>query len=154
MVPSSFVLLDALPLTPNGKLDRKALPDAEARQTETKAVYVPPQTELEKIIAAAWQEALGLDRVGVHDNFFELGGNSLLMVQVEARLRANFDMDALIVQMFRFPTISSLADYLGREEAERPASRTDSQQALSRRETMTRQKQLRRQSRTTIKQPL
>jgi hypothetical protein len=47
---------------------------------------VPPRTPIEAAIVAAWREALGRDRVGVHDDFFALGGGSLAAVRVLARL--------------------------------------------------------------------
>ncbi|MEU5085172.1 amino acid adenylation domain-containing protein, partial [Streptomyces eurythermus] len=69
MVPA-VVVVDDLPVTPNGKLDRKALP-APAAPT---AVYAPPATETEELVAAVWAEVLGLERAGRHDDFFTLGG--------------------------------------------------------------------------------
>jgi acyl-coenzyme A synthetase/AMP-(fatty) acid ligase len=85
MVPSSFVVLDALPLTENGKVDRGALPSLGGRGDGGEG-YVAPRTPMEMFVAAVWQEALGLERVGVHDNFFDLGGHSLLSLRVLARI--------------------------------------------------------------------
>ncbi|HSK79266.1 MAG TPA: acyl carrier protein, partial [Thermoanaerobaculia bacterium] len=48
----------------------------------------------------------------VNDNFFELGGSSLLLVEIEARLRGAFHREIPIVEMFRHPTIRSLAEAL------------------------------------------
>jgi acyl carrier protein len=48
---------------------------------------VAPRTETEKLLATIWQEALGVERVGIHDNFFDLGGHSLLSMQVIARIK-------------------------------------------------------------------
>ena len=62
----------------------------------------------------------GIERIGVDDNFFELGGSSLLLVEIEARLREAFHRDIPIVEMFRHPTIRSLAEALeagGRQPA-------------------------------------
>ena len=51
---------------------------------------------------------LRLDQVGRHDNFFELGGNSLLVVQVIARMRrAGWQMD--LQALFGTPVLSELA---------------------------------------------
>jgi acyl carrier protein len=41
---------------------------------------------MEKFIAEAWCEDLGVDCVGVQDNFFDLGGHSLLLVKVISRI--------------------------------------------------------------------
>jgi acyl carrier protein len=109
MVPSAFVMLDALPLTPNGKIDRKALPAPDRQRAESAAVYTPPASELEAIIARVWGELLGLDRVSTTDNFFDLGANSLLMVQAHAALRERLQRSLSLVDLFHFPTVSALA---------------------------------------------
>ncbi len=109
MVPSAFVFLEALPMTPNGKVDRAALPAPRREAAEP----AEPGNEVEALVAATWRDVLGLERVGVHDNFFELGGHSLLVAQVHARLRDALGRDLPVVDLFRFPTVASLAEHLG-----------------------------------------
>ncbi|HXQ70532.1 MAG TPA: amino acid adenylation domain-containing protein, partial [Pyrinomonadaceae bacterium] len=75
MLPSAIVQLAAFPLTPNGKLDRKALPVPDGAGYEADGPYVAPRSELERLIADVWCEALEVERVGVRDNFFNLGGH-------------------------------------------------------------------------------
>ena len=87
MVPSAFVQLSALPLAPNGKVDRRALPAPGHTFPERESPFVAPRTPSESVIAAVWQNVLGVEKVGVHDNFFDLGGHSLLSAQVTAKLR-------------------------------------------------------------------
>ncbi|OKH59480.1 non-ribosomal peptide synthetase [Scytonema sp. HK-05] len=118
MVPSYFVVLDKLPLTPNGKVDRKALPDPEHTRVEAEA-YVAPRNEVERILSSVWQEVLNLEKVGVNDNFFELGGHSLLIIQVHSKLNnklLGINRDISVVDLFKYPTISTLAQYLGQEQ--------------------------------------
>jgi len=120
MIPSAFVPLAALPLNRNGKVDRKALPAPDAGRLRLESAYAPPRTPDEKTLAAIWQDVLGHERIGVDDNFFELGGSSLLLVEIEARLREAFHRDIPIVEMFRHPTIRSLAEAMeagGRQPA-------------------------------------
>ncbi|HEF4763026.1 TPA: non-ribosomal peptide synthetase [Pseudomonas putida] len=106
MVPAFLLFLAQLPLTPNGKLDRKALPavDGTTQQRE----HVAPRSELEKSLAAIWQDVLAIDSVGLEDNFFELGGDSIVSMQVVSRAR-----QAGIVlspkDLFQHQTIRSLA---------------------------------------------
>ncbi|MGH9848856.1 MAG: non-ribosomal peptide synthetase, partial [Blastocatellia bacterium] len=88
MTVSAFIFLDAMPLTPNGKVDRRALPDADNVRIESEAPYAAPTTEVERAIAAVWQEALRVEKVGLNDNFFDIGGHSLLMIQIHGKLRA------------------------------------------------------------------
>jgi len=75
--------------------------------------YIAPQTDLEKAIAGVWQQAFGLERVGTADNFFDLGGHSLLMIQVHGRLCVALQREISIVRMFQYPTVGSLAKFLG-----------------------------------------
>ncbi len=81
------------------------------------------QNELEKSIASIWKEILNVDSVGVRDNFFDLGGTSALMVQVNGRLRETVGLDLPILELFKFPTIASLALHLAREGAAPEAPR-------------------------------
>ncbi|HVR97735.1 MAG TPA: amino acid adenylation domain-containing protein, partial [Thermoanaerobaculia bacterium] len=143
MVPSAFVVLDTLPLTANGKLDRRALPDPQARSTEPALL---PRTDTEEIIAAAWREALGLETVGVEDSFFDLGGHSLLVVQVHRRLASHFPQ-LNVVDLFLHPTISALAGYLAQEKDDSLPLQETRERAEDRTDRALRQRELRRRAR-------
>lgn len=71
--------------------------------------YVEPGNETERLIAAIWQELLGLERVGATDNFFDLGGHSLLAAQVLTRLRDSLGVDLPLDALFSAPTVAGLA---------------------------------------------
>ncbi|MEU0032349.1 amino acid adenylation domain-containing protein, partial [Streptomyces sp. NPDC006335] len=87
MIPVSFTELSVLPLTPNGKVDRAALPDPDVVRPDVTR-FVAPRNEVERVLAEAFAQALGVERVGVDDNFFELGGDSIIGIQVVARARS------------------------------------------------------------------
>ncbi|MCW5315483.1 amino acid adenylation domain-containing protein [Nostoc sp. KVJ3] len=110
MIPAAFVILESLPLTPNGKVDRRALPDPDLHQELLD--YVMPNTEVERIIAGIWQKALAVEKVGIYNNFFELGGHSLLLVKINQQLQEEFGLELSIVDMFNYPTIHRLNQYL------------------------------------------
>jgi aryl carrier-like protein len=114
MVPANIILLDALPRTPNGKVNRRALPQPGSELSLTAARYVAPENELERTISSVWQELLQLERIGIHDNFFDIGANSLLMVQANSRLRAVLRRELSLVDLFRYPTVNALAQYLNK----------------------------------------
>ena len=85
---------------------------------ELRSVYVAPKSEMERQIAALWQDILGIDKIGVHDDFFELGGNSLNIVQLNGRLKKELDRDIPVPVMFRYLNIHSfIHEYLNRETA-------------------------------------
>ena len=110
MVPSAYVILESLPLTPNGKVDRRALPNPDLQQELSD--YVMPNTEVETIIASIWQKALKVEKVGIYNNFFELGGHSLLLVRINQQLQEIFGLELSIVDMFNYPNVHSLSQYL------------------------------------------
>ncbi|HZF08187.1 MAG TPA: amino acid adenylation domain-containing protein [Thermoanaerobaculia bacterium] len=109
MVPAAFVPLESLPLLANGKLDRAALPAPREEDRPLFARFVPPRTETEERIAAVWREVLGVAEVGIHDSFFELGGHSLLVVETVKRLRHALGRELSVVDVFRHPTVETLA---------------------------------------------
>jgi amino acid adenylation domain-containing protein len=111
MVPSAFVSLAALPLTPNGKIDRRALP-ASGRGVEPAIGFASPRSGVEEAVAGIWRDVLRIDRVGIHDNFFDLGGHSLLVVQLQSRLRERFEREFTLMELFRRPTVSAIAESL------------------------------------------
>jgi hypothetical protein len=151
MVPAAFVQLEALPLTPNGKVDRRNLPAPEwASQSE--AVYVAPQNELQTVIAGIWGELLGVDRVGVDDSFFDLGGHSLLIVQAHRRLSEVTDRELSITDMFRFPTVRTLTQFLSRGsgDGDRVATQQGADRTEARRGALARQRRHRRRARRGI----
>ncbi len=143
MVPTSFVVLDAFPLTPNGKVDRRALPAPDVLRSELKSTYVAPRNEIERTIAAIWQEVLQVRKVGTRDNFFDLGGHSLLMVQVHSKLRQIFHKEISMIEMFKYPTVGMLARYLREELPDKSTVKEKSERIRSRHDSLARQKELR-----------
>jgi acyl-coenzyme A synthetase/AMP-(fatty) acid ligase/acyl carrier protein len=130
MVPPGIVLLDAIPLGPSGKLDRRALP---APVPEADGGFVAPREGLQAAIAGVWSEVLGVDRVGAADNFFEIGGHSLLLVRLHAQLGEVLGREVPIVDLFRFPTVASLAAHLEpAAEADAPDPRGRDRAAMRR----------------------
>ncbi|MCX7571137.1 amino acid adenylation domain-containing protein [Tumebacillus sp. DT12] len=125
MIPPSLVRLDEIPLSPNGKIDRKALERIAADHRETASVeYEAPKTSLQEQIAAIWARILKLDRVGVHDNFFDLGGHSILVMKVRDALQKELGLDIPITELFRYPTVKSLAEAFDPSAAQAEKERT------------------------------
>ncbi len=88
---------------------------------------------------------LRVPRVGMNDNFFELGGHSLLIVRACYRLREVTNRKIPITDMFRFPTISSLTDYLSQDSGGggQTALRASADRAKARRAATIRRQQVR-----------
>ncbi|WP_392535261.1 amino acid adenylation domain-containing protein [Nostoc sp. C117] len=148
MMPSAFVFLQTMPLTPNGKIDHRALPVPESRQLEK--TYVRPQTQAERLLTNIWQQVLQIEKVGVEDNFFHLGGHSLLIIKVQAKINEIFAQEIPIVELFKYSTIKSLAEFLTQNNNELTYSQQANEKVENRnsRKAMTIQKrQIRQQHR-------
>ena len=121
MIPSPFVELAALPVTANGKTDRRALESAQGGNRHAATTgSEPPRTENERVLAALWQDLLGVGPVGRLDNFFHLGGHSLLATQLLARIQRTFPVDLSLRELFDHPTIAELTMVVERSLAATP----------------------------------
>lgn len=72
--------------------------------------FIAPRDDVEQTVAKIWQQALGINKLGINDNFFELGGHSLLAIQIIGKLREAFPVDIEIQQLLGGnPTIANIA---------------------------------------------
>ncbi|MEV7891151.1 amino acid adenylation domain-containing protein [Streptomyces sp. NPDC002817] len=115
MIPSAVEFLDHLPRTGSGKTDRKALA-VPAPRAEPPA----PEGELERTIAAAWRQVLGVPAVSARDDVFDLGAQSLQAIQVANRLGVHLRREVKVAWLFQHPTPAELARHLERQD--RPAA--------------------------------
>jgi len=120
MTPSTFVILDKMPLLPSGKIDRRALPRPDQKRPEHAKAFVMPRTATERVVANAWREVLGVDRVGMDDNFFDLGGHSLLLVRLHSRLKETLNIGNSIIDLFRYPTVGAFSRFLDSKNSSDP----------------------------------
>lgn len=151
MQPSAYVLLDKLPLTPNGKVDRQSLPPPEETAGPTQPTDTLPRNDVERALITIAQEVLHIERVGIHQNFFDLGGSSIHMVQILNKVRSTFQREVPITEIFRRPTISSLAAYLSQEQDNEPDLAQSDERASDRRASLAR-RSVRRRERPQISQ--
>ncbi|WP_126971030.1 non-ribosomal peptide synthetase [Gynurincola endophyticus] len=113
MIPSSFVHIDVFPLTDNGKIDRSVLREMETSTLyENRASYVEPVTDIQKELSAIWSSMLGTSPIGLKDNFFYFGGNSILAYKTVSIIRKRFGNHVQVADIFLYPTLEELADYL------------------------------------------
>ncbi|HVB38870.1 MAG TPA: SDR family NAD(P)-dependent oxidoreductase, partial [Vicinamibacterales bacterium] len=95
-----------------GDPDRAAGATARRPRPTLRTEYESPRTDEERLLAGAWQQVLGVDRIGVHDNFFELGGDSLAALVVVERLEADWSRRCSVAEFYGAPTIRLLAERL------------------------------------------
>ncbi len=118
MVPSTLQIIDAIPMTVNGKLDAKALPMPEIR---TGASSRPPKNATEQALCDVFADLLELDSVGAEDDFFELGGHSMIAMRVVSRVRAEFDVQLTIRDLFEARTPALIAELLPSAASAQPS---------------------------------
>lgn len=120
MIPAAFVPLSAFPLTPSGKVDRKALPSPVAAPASD---FIPPESEMEKRVAAIWAAMLKRDQIGTRDNFFDLGGHSLLALKVINEINKTLGTRLNVPDFFQGPTIEKLVIAMDHGSHRNPAAR-------------------------------
>lgn len=116
MVPRLFIELNRIPLTANGKLDRKALPDPDLLPEYGKKRNREAHTDVQKLVAGIWAEALKLRQISIDDDFFELGGHSLIAVKVMKSIEEKTGQRLPITALFEAPTVEKLSLMLDLDE--------------------------------------
>ncbi|MFH9265116.1 amino acid adenylation domain-containing protein [Streptomyces sp. NPDC017546] len=121
MLPSRITRVDRMPLTSTGKIDRRGLltfqgaagpPGADTGAdsgARTGEVRTPPRTPTEVRLAAIWSALLQAEDVSREDDFFVLGGDSLLVLEVFARLEKQGGPLPRPTVIYRSRTLAALA---------------------------------------------
>ncbi|WP_432152355.1 amino acid adenylation domain-containing protein [Streptomyces sp. bgisy029] len=122
MVPSRITPVEAIPLTGTGKIDRRRVLDlfsglsssggvdgGSGASTSGDVLRTPPTTATEVRLARIWSALLQADDVCREDDFFALGGDSLLVLEVFARLEKEGGPLPRPTVIYRHRTLSALA---------------------------------------------
>ncbi|MBW8687217.1 non-ribosomal peptide synthetase/type I polyketide synthase [Chitinophaga rhizophila] len=126
MIPAICVHMQRFPVTLNGKVDKRALPEP--------VLDIDPHTEgpideIEETLIEMWAELLKLDKsvISINHGFFELGGNSIHIIALNKRVNKAFSCKISVANMFRLPTIASMADFIrkGDYQLSHQAARVD-----------------------------
>ncbi len=133
----------ALPLTEEKNRQRIPLPGYPfhkidfSAHTNTTAAFEPQKQQNEQRVFASLaslqkdihdivQTHFGFDQMDDETPFFEFGATSLDISQLAAKISEHVDKQIDTVQLYRFATVASLAEYLFEEQSEQvqtPASR-------------------------------
>ncbi len=108
MIPAKFIQIEELPVSVNGKVDRQALRKL-VESAEIEGEYIPPSTELERLLTQIYREVLQVERIGITDHFFELGGHSLKAVTLITKLNQACQVQLTVGDIFKAPRIRELA---------------------------------------------
>ncbi|MFE9204239.1 amino acid adenylation domain-containing protein [Micromonospora sp. NPDC007230] len=87
------------------------------------AITERPATATERQIASVWCNVLGVPEVAATDSFFDVGGGSLAVAVVQRQLNRLLGTNLRLVDLFRHPTVRTLATHLDstRASTESPA---------------------------------
>ena len=102
---------------------RKPRASAAAASAAAAAPTVAYATAMQTAIAGIWQSALGVDHIEPRDNFFDLGGDSLLLMEVIARLKSGYGI-VLNPREIMFQTLAQLAAVCEERQAAKKAGST------------------------------
>ncbi|MGK5522062.1 SDR family NAD(P)-dependent oxidoreductase [Micromonospora sp. URMC 107] len=87
-------------------------PTTRRRRPLPAHTYRAPDDPVSVAVAGIWADVLGLAEVGVDDDYFALGGNSLLAMQLVARLRRIFSFPMPLSAIIERPTVDAQAHWL------------------------------------------
>lgn len=95
---------------------------------QNKKVVQYGSSELEDSLLVIWKEVLDNQNIQVDDIFFDIGGDSILIPKIGFRLLKELNVRIKIVDIFQYPTIRSLAEFIkaGKERKESPYSDIES----------------------------
>ncbi|SKA48728.1 amino acid adenylation domain-containing protein [Chitinophaga eiseniae] len=126
MVPAVCVHMQQFPLTLNGKVDKLALPDPVVLTEDHSEM---PADEIEEKLVEIWADLLKIDKsvIRINHGFFELGGNSINIIALNKRVNSAFSSGISIANMFRLPTIASIAEFVrkGDQQVSRQSAKLD-----------------------------
>lgn len=116
MCPQLISVVSDLPKLPNGKINSKDLPDPLPIAMGNPGQGERPSSEIELKISKVLAEVIEIDhnRLGVDENFFELGIHSLQIAIAHQKLVSELNVEIELVSLFKYPSIKSLARYLGK----------------------------------------
>jgi hybrid polyketide synthase/nonribosomal peptide synthetase ACE1 len=114
MRPSLIIPVERLPRTNSGKIDRLsvnalALPQQNQRDESSQKL-----NDTESKILQLWEDVLTKEVIGhfsvdTQSDFFQVGGSSLLLVQLQSRIKETFSIDLPLVQLFDVSTLGKMA---------------------------------------------
>jgi non-ribosomal peptide synthetase component F len=133
LMPGKFLLLDELPTTADGRVDQRALaqiaavemarhavsrpaPDAAPREDgapgDSEGSHEGGDARLVGVLVDLWRDLLRSPGLQTDSNFFACGGTSMLAVQLARRIEAATGVRPKLIEVFKRPTPTALAEYL------------------------------------------
>lgn len=129
MMPKYIIPLHGMPKLPSGKSNRKELMAIAGSMTavelskhaldstNTSGPRITPESEMEKMLHAAWAKILGIsgDQFGLEADFLNLGGDSIAAINLASHLRKNGHALSVGVAL-KFTNLKEMAEHVEKEK--------------------------------------
>ncbi|MEI5995274.1 amino acid adenylation domain-containing protein [Candidatus Enterococcus mansonii] len=109
MIPSEFKELDKIPQNSNGKIDSSQLDNASKKLEKKVEVETLPRNDSEIFVHDLICSALSKEQVSIYDNIFELGCNSLMILEIQKKINAKYNIEMSIQNIFDNPTVEKIS---------------------------------------------
>ncbi|KAI1176375.1 beta-ketoacyl synthase domain-containing protein [Nemania sp. FL0916] len=111
--PAVLVPIERMPTTPSSKFDRVAVGKLPVQLEQSTTEASRPLTIMETRMKAVWAEVLADDlihasAINAESDFFRIGGTSMLLIDVQARLRKQLGAAIPLVQLFGCSTLGGM----------------------------------------------
>ena len=120
MLPSAFCFVDSLPMTVSGKTDYRTItgwkPPKPTMEANKDTELTGELTKQQLAITDAWKDVLDLPAApAVYDDFFTVGGHSLVLINVQDKIRETQKVEVSLSDMFANPTVAGMASLVASE---------------------------------------
>lgn len=121
MHPAAIIPLQQMPMTSSGKLDRRAISSLPIPKMAKDTKQSPPQqgelSPVEKKLRELWiqviqQQVRPDEEITTSTDFFNAGGTSLLLLELQAQMKAEFGVKPPVTRMMEFSTLGGMASLL------------------------------------------
>ncbi|MDP5134768.1 amino acid adenylation domain-containing protein [Rheinheimera baltica] len=118
MMPDKVIMIEQFPLNHNGKIDLDQLPNPFDGTLENDGRH---KTVSENRLSELWSRLLKCDAKGINpqSSFFSLGGHSLLAARMVSHVRAEFNKDLTLSDVFENPTLQRITALIEARETKR-----------------------------------
>lgn len=113
MHPAIVIPVTEMPRNANGKLDRKAVSALPLPRHECEESISSNLTESESELLNLWKAVLppgasAGTAIDLQTDFFHIGGNSMLLLNIQAKIRQSFGVTLPLIKLFEAPTIRGM----------------------------------------------
>ncbi|KAK2007074.1 beta-ketoacyl synthase domain-containing protein [Colletotrichum eremochloae] len=122
MCPSVLVPIEKMPMSMSSKLDRRAVaalpvnrPDRLTAERGASQALNEAETRLKEV----WEQVIpqGMFDIARDSDFFHVGGTSLLLVELQARIRQRFDCTLRLADLFANSMLCTMSKLIPQQES-------------------------------------